>query len=399
MKLYRFLMSFTVALGLGLNESPKIPALAQAQLSEGNHALKVAQRLNRPMQALPNVNGIRFRALNYKFSETQSHPGLEEAIRRELSGDVTTIRYLYNSIDLDGDGRNEKIVYLVGSTTCGTGGCTMLIFRTTGQGYSLISRHTIVNNPIVVSTQKTKGWRDIVLFVGGGGGKPSYHSLKFDGSAYPSNPSTAPEVAPGTIVNGTAIVADQISPGVGIAFGQPANQSGSLTPKQQASLKSLGIAIAVPSFIPAGYTVSKVEVKPCPANAPRSDKGTCRFGPQYGIVYRNAQQDRCFAIEATGGGIGGVPAEYEVKINTQLFGETSLLFGQQNGEFKMPSSQQLNSPQPNLLTDWAGVSPFYRISGAEIVQKSYYKGASAQCRNTITPNEATKIVRSLSWLK
>ncbi|MBW4445203.1 MAG: hypothetical protein KME10_29310 [Plectolyngbya sp. WJT66-NPBG17] len=215
--------------------------------------------------------------------------------------------------------------------------------------------------------------------------------------AYLTNPLTAPEVALGTI--GTAIVADQISPGAGIAFGQPANQPGTLTPKQQASLKSLGIAIAVPSFIPAGYTVSKVEVKPCPANAPRSDKGTCRFGPQYGIVYRNAQQDRCFAIEATGGGIGGVPAEYEVKINTQLLGETSLLFGQQNGEFKTPSSQQLNSPQPNLLTDWAGVGPFYRISGAEVVQKSYYKSASTQCRNTITPNEATKIVRSLSWLK
>lgn len=172
-----------------------------------------------------------------------------------------------------------------------------------------------------------------------------------------------------------------------------------MSASQQASLKSLGISIAVPSSVPAGYTVSKVDVKPCPANAPRSERGVCRFGPQYGIVYRNAQQDRCFAIEATGGGIGGVPSEYEVKVKTELFGETSLLFGQQNGEFKTPSTQQLDSPQPNLLTDWAGVGPFYRISGADVVRQSYYRGVSGQCRNTITPNQAIQIVRSLTRLK
>ncbi|HTL87802.1 MAG TPA: hypothetical protein VL134_00265, partial [Leptolyngbya sp.] len=216
----------------------------------------------------------------------------------------------------------------------------------------------------------------------------------------PSNPSTAPVVASGTVVSGTAIVADQISPHVGLVLGnRPANRPGGLSPSQQASLKSLGIAIAVPSSVPAGYRVSKIDRKPCAANAPRSDQGVCRFDPQYAIIYRNAEQERCFAIEATGGGIGGVPAEYEVKLKTELWGETSLVFGQQNGEFKTPSPQQLNSAQPNLLTDWAGVGPFYRISGADLVRQAYYKGQTAQCRNTITPNQAIQIVRSLTWLK
>lgn len=217
MKLYHFLISCTVALGLGLSASEKMLDSVQAQLPPSD----LAQNTNRPIQTLPNVDGIRFRALNYELSETRSHQWLEQAIRRELPG-VANVRYLYNSIDLNGDGRDEKLVYLVGSSTCGTGGCTMLIFRATGQGYSLISRHTIVNNPIVVSTKKTKGWRDIVLFVAGGGAKPSYHTLKFDGSAYPSNPSTAPQVSPGTIISGTAIIADQISPGVGIVLSNPA---------------------------------------------------------------------------------------------------------------------------------------------------------------------------------
>ncbi len=92
----------------------------------------------------------------------------------------------------------------------------MMIFKGTGSGsYKRISQHTLVNNPIVVSNKKTKGWRDLVLFVAGGGAKPSYHSLKFNGSTYPSNPSTAPMLPQGIIVTGTAVIAEQISPNVG----------------------------------------------------------------------------------------------------------------------------------------------------------------------------------------
>jgi hypothetical protein len=176
-----------------------------------------------------------------------------------------------------------------------------------------------------------------------------------------------------------------------------------LTAPQQTALKALGIKIAVPSAVPAGYTISKVEVKPCPAQTPRSATGTCRFGPNYGIVYRHAKQDRCFAIEATGGGIGGVPAGYGVSVNTALLGQVTLLFGAPNAALKQPSTPQLAAPQPNLLSDWGGTGPFYRIAGADLVRPTYYgerEGKSvAQCRNTITPNEAMTIMQSLSWLK
>jgi hypothetical protein len=187
---------------------------------------------------------------------------------------------------------------------------------------------------------------------------------------------------------------------IAVLMQPPTTAAPTLTPQDQASLKGLGIAIAVPTDVPSGYSVSKVAVKPCPAGSPRSDKGVCRFGPEYGIIYRNAKLDRCFAIEATGGGVGGVPAEYEVKVKTRLLGDVSLLFGQQNGKFKTPTRQQLATPQPNLLLDWGGTGPFYRIAGADFVRRAYYQGKPAsECRNTISPNEATKIVRSLTWLK
>lgn len=388
MQMQRVLLSLTAALGIGFSLNSWFQAPTAAQSS------KIAQNSESPLETLPNVDNIRFRALTYQRSQTQSNSAIEAAIRRELSGDVANVRYLYNSIDLDGDGRDEKIVYLVSQSTCGTGGCTMLILKPAGNGYSLLSRHTIVNSPIVVSNTRTKGWRDIILFVAGGGIQPSYRSLKFNGSTYPSNPSSAPKLAPSTIVTGTALISDQIRPGVGIPL---TAQTGTpqLTPQQQASLKSLKIAIAVPSSVPAGYTVSKVDVKPC--------EGRCRFGPDYGIVYRHAQQDKCFAIEATGGGVGGVPGGYEFPVETKLFGRVSLLFGEQTGDFKTPSAQQLSTPQPNLLNDWAtapgSTSPFYRILGADFVRRTYYGGKTNQCRNTITPNEAAGILRSLSWLK
>jgi hypothetical protein len=190
---------------------------------------------------------------------------------------------------------------------------------------------------------------------------------------------------------------------VSIVANSTTAQSANLSVQQQASLKSLGIAIAVPNYIPAGYAVSKVTVEPCPTNAPRTNQGTCRFGPNYGIVYRNVQTDRCFVIEATGGGIGGVPAEYQVPVTTKLFGKVSLLFGKDSGVFKTPSKQQLASPQPGLLSDWGGNGPFYRIGGADHTRRVYYserpEKTVSQCRNTITPNEGIQVMRSLTWLK
>lgn len=171
---------------------------------------------NPSLETLPNVGDVRFRALTYERAEANNAPALEVAIARELSGDVEGVRYLYNAIDLDGDGRYESVVYLTGSSTCGTGGCTMMIFKATGMGYALVSRHTVVNNPIVVSNTTTNGWRDLVTYVAGGGAEPSYHILRFDGSTYPSNPSTAPKVAAGTIVAGNALISNKITPDVGL---------------------------------------------------------------------------------------------------------------------------------------------------------------------------------------
>jgi hypothetical protein len=177
-----------------------------------------------------------------------------------------------------------------------------------------------------------------------------------------------------------------------------------LTAKDQTTLKGLGIAIAVPTAVPTGYTVSKVETEPCPAESPRSAEGTCRFGPQYNIVYRNAEKDSCFTIRETGGGVGGPSGEYRQPFDTPLFGESALQFGETGSNTsKTPSAEQLDSPQPNMYTDWStkskdpsGPPPFYSLAGGDASEDNK---SETQCLNTITPNEAIKIVQSMTWLE
>lgn len=184
-------------------------------------------------------------------------------------------------------------------------------------------------------------------------------------------------------------------------------EASTLTTEEQTALKALGIAIAVPAEIPAGYRVSQVKLEPCPADSPRSPKGTCRFGPEYGIVYRNAARDSCFAIEATGGGLGGPVWEYSLPVSSSLLNNVAVIFGEVSaGESKTPSADQLDMPQPNLRTEWASTDsegPFYSLAGADSVRSQYLNerpGAPAsECQNTITPNEAIAIVQSLAWLE
>ena len=42
-------------------------------------------------------------------------------------------RYIYGRFDLNGDGRGELLVYLLGSIFCGTGGCNLMLFAQSSQ--------------------------------------------------------------------------------------------------------------------------------------------------------------------------------------------------------------------------------------------------------------------------
>jgi len=161
----------------------------------------------------PNQLGIDFSSVKPINSETKRDTKLEEAIRKEfdLNQDVGNVRYYYNKVDLNEDGIPEVFVYLVGPFVCGTGGCSGVIFKQENGEYNVLSRFSLVNNPVIISNNKTNGYKDIIMYISGGGIKSFFSRIKYDGKTYPINPSTQPKVESGTKVDGIAIIADDIA--------------------------------------------------------------------------------------------------------------------------------------------------------------------------------------------
>lgn len=106
--------------------------------------------------------------------------------RRAVVGNTPArwARYVHAATDLDGDGRDEVLVVLMGSMFCGTGGCTLQIYRITPRGYGLVNDFPISRLPVVVSDARSNGWRDLWRLETGGGAPSSYVRHAYNGKRY-----------------------------------------------------------------------------------------------------------------------------------------------------------------------------------------------------------------------
>ena len=157
--------------------------------------------------------------ITYLKSETKKDNALEDMFSKEfgLTKGTDSIRYYYNKIDLNNDQIPETFVYLVGPTVCGTGGCSGLLLEEKNGEYTVKSRFSLVRTPVIIQNETTNGWKDIVMYVTGGGIEPGYHQLKFNGESYPSNPSVEPVVKEEKI-KGIGILNDELTQDNGIEF-------------------------------------------------------------------------------------------------------------------------------------------------------------------------------------
>lgn len=95
--------------------------------------------------------------------------------------------------DLNGDGRPDALAYVSGPRWCGSGGCKLYILENLGRAYRIAGRTTITRPPVQVLQSRSHGWRDVAVWVGGGGIASGHDAvLRFDGRKYPGNPSTQP---------------------------------------------------------------------------------------------------------------------------------------------------------------------------------------------------------------
>jgi membrane-bound inhibitor of C-type lysozyme len=118
------------------------------------------------------------------------------------------LRYVDGSVDLNGDGKPEVVVFVVGMA-CGTGGCPTLVFTPEEARYRLISTIVLTQTPVRASPRATNGWRNLIVHIAGGGGRSADVELTFNGETYPKNPTvTGTRLAAPAAADATIVIAD-----------------------------------------------------------------------------------------------------------------------------------------------------------------------------------------------
>ena len=142
-------------------------------------------------------------------AQTQSAPRLVAALREIYSDDDGEVRYFLRWFDLNGDGKPEAIVHVVGPNVCGTGGCDTHIFARRGGDYKLVSTIGLSRPPVIASQSRAHGWRSLLVFIAGGGVLPGHYvELRFDGRTYPRNPTVGPAKRVRGKPRGTLLIRD-----------------------------------------------------------------------------------------------------------------------------------------------------------------------------------------------
>jgi hypothetical protein len=107
---------------------------------------------------------------------------------RSYSKESATPSYRYAWFDLNKDGQPDAVVMLLGSDFCGSGGCTLVVFRGTRDGFRFVSSSTVSREPIAALSESHHGWRTLLVTARDKG--PVV--MRFNGSKYPLNPSIQP---------------------------------------------------------------------------------------------------------------------------------------------------------------------------------------------------------------
>ncbi len=119
-------------------------------------------------------------------------PAIEEALLRAapdynaaLVGDTKIpAKYIYRRIDLDKDGQDEVVVYLLGPFFCGTGGCNLVILKATDGVYKVMANLPTTQLPLIASPDPYLSWIDLYTRKSGGGAASRFVKYSYERGAY-----------------------------------------------------------------------------------------------------------------------------------------------------------------------------------------------------------------------
>ncbi len=159
---------------------------------------------------LPTLSGAKDtreprkpRARDRARVETVQYAALHSAVEQRIGTPLETDAYEVSLLDLNDDGFEDAVILLRGPQSCGSDGCTMMVFQGTDLNFFLRSETVLVTEPVRVAAETNNGWHDLVIQVGGGGAAYTQVRLEYDGEAYPlsasglqADPTPADELAP-----------------------------------------------------------------------------------------------------------------------------------------------------------------------------------------------------------
>jgi hypothetical protein len=117
---------------------------------------------------------------------------LTQAALQKLDQDIKPDHYDIARADLNNDGKEDVLALMNGKSGYrGSGGATMFILKGITDGFESIGSIKVVNEPIYLRSSSTKGMRDLLATVRGGGAEPGLAELKFDGTNYPAAPENS----------------------------------------------------------------------------------------------------------------------------------------------------------------------------------------------------------------
>lgn len=105
---------------------------------------------------------------------------------RQIAGVIDgSERISHAFVDLNGDGKDEAIVYLTGNGWCGTGGCQLYILTPDVTGYRFVARIPATRPPIRVLNKTSHGWHSVSVTIRDDGTHMYEGEYRFNGEKYP----------------------------------------------------------------------------------------------------------------------------------------------------------------------------------------------------------------------
>ena len=148
--------------------------------------------------------------------ETSKPPlKIENSLKQYLQSldNNESTRYTVAYRQLSSRKKLAAIVYLYGEKWCGSGGCNTLVLDQSNGIWKIVATISITRLPIRILKGTSHGWRNIGIWVQGGGIQPGFEAeLRFDGKTYPKNPTALPYRQSSSRLEGeVAIMANQPS--------------------------------------------------------------------------------------------------------------------------------------------------------------------------------------------